>query len=149
MWARVTELLFGVWLLASPWVFQHAGEAGGLLLFDIGTGLVLIAVAMHSFVRPLQRYHAIVLVVGVWLIGAAFLSGPHPVSPAHQNHIIVGFILLMLGIVPNQATRPPQKWREFHHRRLSTGEPASRIGRDPGRRREQVHQDDDGALPAR
>ena len=112
MWARITELLLGVWLLASPLLFSQADELG-LLLFDIGTGIVLIALAILSLVRPLSHYHAFVPILGFWLITAAFLSGPHPIPAAQQNHIMVGLVVLMLGIVPNQATRPPRKWREF------------------------------------
>jgi hypothetical protein len=41
-----------------------------------------------------------------------------------QNDLLTGLLLLMLAIVPNEASLPPQAWREFYAEKRSEREPA-------------------------
>jgi hypothetical protein len=114
VWARLTELGFGLWLLASPFVFDHPSSATSLWITDIGAGVLLVVSTVLNYRFPSRRYYLAVPVLGAALIAAAFWSGPHPLAPARQNHIVVGLTIMMLGIVPNFALRPPDAWRAFH-----------------------------------
>ncbi|HXV64043.1 MAG TPA: SPW repeat protein [Vicinamibacteria bacterium] len=113
MWARVTELGFGLWLLASPFVFDHSASATSLWLTDVLSGMLLVILCALNYWRPSSRSYLAVPVLGAWLIVSALLSGPHPIAPPHQNHIMVGFTIMMVGIVPNRALGPPEKWIAF------------------------------------
>lgn len=113
MWARLTELGLGLWLLASPFVFDHPATATVLWLIDIVTGSLLVVSTVVNYRYPNRRFYLAVPVLGAFLIAAAFLSGPHPIAAARQNHIMVGLTIMMLGVVPNLALRPPEKWRAF------------------------------------
>lgn len=122
MWARLIELGFGLWLLASPFVFDGPSSATALWVIDSLAGVLLIVSTVVNYRHPNRRYYLAVPVLGAALIAVAFLSGPHPLPLPQQNHIMVGLTLMMLGIVPNLALSPPQKWSEFE------GEATSRTG---------------------
>lgn len=121
MWARLIELGFGLWLLASPFVFEDSSSATGLLVIDSLAGVFLIVSTAVNYRYPNRRYYLAVPVLGAALIGVAFLSGPHPLPLPQQNHIMVGLTIMMLGIVPNLALSPPQKWRTFERESTGTG----------------------------
>ena len=113
MWARATELGFGLWLLSSPFVFDHPASATSLWLTDLLSGMLLVILSALNYWRPSSRCYLAVPLLGAWLIVSALLSGPHPIPPPRQNHIMVGFIMMMVGIVPNRALEPPEKWSAF------------------------------------
>jgi hypothetical protein len=41
------------------------------------------------------------------------LAAPYPTPVALQNDLMLGLLLLMFAIVPNEASLPPEKWRDF------------------------------------
>lgn len=113
MWARLTELAFGLWLLASPFVFAHSTSATSLWAIDLSAGALLLVSTGLNYRFASRRWYLGVPVLGACLIGSAFLAGPHPLPLARQNDIMVGFIIMMLGVVPNRALQPPGKWASF------------------------------------
>ena len=113
MWARVVEVMLGCWLAVSPFVFGHSAEDRTLWFSDLLSALAVVVLALFSFWRPLRFAHIGIVAVGLWLIAAGFLA-PYPTPPAFQNDIVVGLLLLIFAIVPNDATQPPKPWREFY-----------------------------------
>jgi hypothetical protein len=51
------------------------------------------------------------MAVGLWLMGWGYASGA---APAFQNDLIVGLVLVMLAVIPNEATQPPRSWRAMN-----------------------------------
>jgi hypothetical protein len=84
------------------------------------TALGVIVLALVSFWPPTQFAHVANFAIGIWLTAFGFLASPYPTPPALQNDIVVGLLLLMLAIIPNHATRPPQPWHDFLVRRSNT-----------------------------
>ncbi len=113
MWARIIEVMLGCWLAMSPFIFRHSAQDKILWFNDLFAALVVIVLALVSFWPPLRFAHVASLVVALWLIAFGCLASPYPPSPALQNDIVVGLVLLMFAIVPNKATRPPQSWQDF------------------------------------
>jgi len=113
MWARVVEVMLGCWLAVSPFVFRHSSEDRVLWFNDLFSALGIIVLALVSFWPPMQFAHVANFAIGLWLIAFGFLASPYPTPPALQNDIVVGLLLLMLAIIPNHATRPPQPWHDF------------------------------------
>jgi hypothetical protein len=111
MWARTTEVMLGLWLAASPFVFGHPPEEPGPWWNDFGTASVVVTVSLLSFWSGARHAHLLNLLAGLWLVGFGYLGGDPP-SPAAQNDLIVGLLLLMLAIIPSEATLPPGEWRE-------------------------------------
>jgi hypothetical protein len=45
--------------------------------------------------------------VSCWLAGHGYVSAVRPGPPAAQNEIMVGLLLLLFAILPNDVNRPP------------------------------------------
>lgn len=113
MWARIAEIILGGWLLSSPWLLADATSMTGGAIRETVAGLVFITLALASLFRPATRANALTVAASLVLVTTAFFAGAHPLPPAAQNDIMVGFCLLMLGVVPNRASEPPRKWRSY------------------------------------
>lgn len=113
MWARVVEVMLGCWLAVSPFVFRHGPEHRILWFSDLFSALIVVVLALSSFWPPLRFAHVAIVAVGLWLIALGFFA-PYPTPPALQNDIVVGLLLMIFAIVPNNANQPPKPWREFH-----------------------------------
>ena len=113
MWARVIEVMLGCWLAVSPFIFRHAPEEKVLWFNDLFSAMAVIVFALLSFWAPMRFAHIVNLVIGLWLIAFGFWAVPYPTPPALQNDIVVGLLLVMFAIIPNDATRPPRAWRDL------------------------------------
>jgi hypothetical protein len=111
MWARVIELMLGIWLLISPFIFRETAAVGNFWSTDVSTGSAVILLSLLSFWRPLSRSHLATGVLAMWLIVWAWFAAARPGPPAAQNEIVIGLLLVMLAIVPNEASLPPESWR--------------------------------------
>ncbi len=103
--------MLGCWLAASPFIFNHDPSARALWVNDFVCAGLIITIAALSFFRPIRRVHLLQLAVAGWLVGFGYLAQSPPVPGGLQNDMIVGLILLMLGIAPPDADRPPRGWR--------------------------------------
>ncbi|HUE83426.1 MAG TPA: SPW repeat protein [Pyrinomonadaceae bacterium] len=113
MWARIIEVMLGCWLAVSPFIFRHAADERALWVNDLFSAIAVIVLAIVSFWPPLRFAHVTNLVIAFWLIAFGFWASPYPAPPALQNDIIVGLLLLMFAIIPNQANLPPRAWRSL------------------------------------
>lgn len=111
MWARVVEIMTAVWLMLSPFVF-HATDSSIILWIDLGAALLIAFLSGISYWPPLRYAHWMILLVAIALVLVGRFMTPPPASPAQQNHIFVGLFLLMIAIVPNEASQPPVAWRK-------------------------------------
>ena len=115
MWARQMELMVGLWLLVSPFVFSHEPDARFLWTHDLGVGAFVCVVALASHWHRLWRAHLVLLPVACWLAIAGWWGtrggGEHP-PPAYQSWILTGMLLGMFAIVPPNASQPPRAWRD-------------------------------------
>jgi peptidoglycan/LPS O-acetylase OafA/YrhL len=112
MWARDVELMLGLWLTISPWLFRHAPDESALWINDFLCGSLIAGFAVVSYRKTSRRAHLLTLGVAIWLIAFGYMSAGDPKPPASQNHIVLGLLLLMFAIVPSDANRPPQGWRD-------------------------------------
>jgi uncharacterized membrane protein YdcZ (DUF606 family) len=111
MWSRVTEILLGCWLIASPVVFGHAHDDSARWIMDVGVGGAVVLLAAASYWRRTQHAHLLLLLVACVLIGLAYSQFGDP-PPAAQNRASVGLLLLMFALIPNRATQPPPSWAD-------------------------------------
>ena len=122
MWGRVIEIMTGVWLAMSPFIFRTADDQS-ILWGDQAVAMLIWVLAGLSYWTPTRHAHVAILGVALGLIAwgrlAAGIDAPPP--PAHQNHIAVGVFLLMIAVVPNYASHPPRGWR-------SGAEPSGLLG---------------------
>ena len=111
MWPRVVEMMLGLWLAASPFVFRHDPAHSALWYNDLTCALLVVVLSLASFSERLRHSHFATVAVGLWLMGWGYVSGA---APAFQNDLVVGLVLVMFAIIPNEATLPPRSWRAMN-----------------------------------
>jgi hypothetical protein len=110
MWPRVIELMLGVWLLVSPFVFRDTARAAEYVVNDAVSGAVVVLLSLLAFWRPLRRANLATLAMGLWLASYGYFSAPRPGPPGAQNDLVIGLLLLLFAIIPTDANRPPDTW---------------------------------------
>lgn len=112
MWPRTVELMIGVWLAASPLLFaMPTGEGRWLTCFTFG-GLVVVFSCL-SFWDAARHARFGTLAAGLILAAKAYFTAETPPSAPVENEFLVGLLLAMFAIVPNEATLPPRPWRRY------------------------------------
>lgn len=111
MWPRTVELMLGVWLCVSPFVFRGTERVEQFLVVDLTAGSIVIVLSILSFWSRAGWAHFVTAGVAFALAASAYLGWERPGPPAAENEIIVGLTLLLLGILPNHCTQPPAAWR--------------------------------------
>ncbi len=116
MWARSCELMLGLWLIVSPFVFRH--PAGDLThwAIDLSCGSAVVVIASFAFWPRTGRAHVAHFLVAAFLFGHGWLNAP---SPTSSNHIMVALLLALLAVIPSDVLTPPVKWRRFEAERLA------------------------------
>lgn len=124
MWPRVVELMLGVWLWITPFVLAfELGGSESLQAWLCGTGVIIASCL--SYWRPTRHARGATAVIGLWLASSSYFGGSFPAPPAVQNGLLVGLLLLMFAIIPNEAGEPPASWRPF----VSRPDLPARVGR--------------------
>lgn len=118
MWARVVEVMLACWLAVSPFIFRHGAEDVLPWVVDYAAAVIIGTASLLSFHPRFRRAHLVTWGIGFVLAGVAFFVAEAPLAAGYQNHLVVGLLLLMFGIVPSRASEPPPRWAE-------------RIGPDP------------------
>lgn len=111
MWARVAELMMGLWLVVSPLVFRGTESLSHFVAIDIAAGTAVVLFSLFSFWHRTAWAHLLTGGLAALLGAYAYFGWPRPGPPAAQNEITVAMILVLLAIIPNDANRPPAAWR--------------------------------------
>jgi predicted MFS family arabinose efflux permease len=105
------NLLFGVFLFASPWLFAYVSET---VRFDVWiTGAAVVAISIAAIVAFSDWEEWFNLVLGVWLIASPWVLGFTHTRPMHVCvgiGIMVAFIsaleLWLSKYEPTYASNP-------------------------------------------
>lgn len=112
MWSRDFEGMLGCWLLLSPLIFHYGERNYGFWEHNLACGTLIILLALFSYWKPTRAAHWFQPLVGCWLVGFAYAQGLGDASGMAQNHLLVGLLLMMFGVIPNQASAPPAAWQK-------------------------------------
>jgi hypothetical protein len=112
------ELVLGLWLLIASWVLPPP-EWLWLPWHDGACGLAVLVLSVQAL-RRRDRTHLAIAGIGLWLVVLPFLLHTHPAPPWAQHQILTGLVLLMLGIIPTPADRPPAGWDTARHTNTPT-----------------------------
>ena len=107
-WARIIEMMLGIWLVSSVWIFANADS-----MHDIACGIAIVALAALSLSERFGRAHLIILPFAGWLVIWGYISG-YPSPSAAQNQIIVGILLGMFAIIPTRTGEIPASWQRYY-----------------------------------
>lgn len=111
MWPRVIEGMLGAWLLVSPFVFRNTEASTDYTLSVVASGTIVTIASLLSFWRPARYARFLTLTVSVWLTMHGYFSAVRPGPPAAQNELVVGLILVLFAIMPNDTNDVPEPWR--------------------------------------
>lgn len=111
MWARIIEMMTAVWLALGPFIFRVQDQPE-IVWADSLIALLIILLASLSYWHPTRHAHVAILLVAVGLCLWGRFGYGTPPPPIHQNHIAVGLFLVMIAVIPNEASQPPQQWRQ-------------------------------------
>jgi hypothetical protein len=111
MWPRVAELMIGLWLILSTLIFRGTNGVEQVAPLDVSAGAAVVVFSRQSFWRRTEWAHVATALLAFGLGAFAYFAWERPGPPAAQNEIFVAFLLLLLAIIPNQATDPPRSWR--------------------------------------
>lgn len=112
MWARITEILLGIWMLISRFFFSYE-NLPITPLSDLIVGICLIIPASLSFIPRLNKLHLLEFFPLIWLFYVPF-SYPTPFLPfALQNYVVVALLIFMFVIIPSRASDHPRPWEKF------------------------------------
>lgn len=117
MWAQTIQVMFGCWLAMSPFIFGHRSDQAALWINDFASATAVIVLSLLSFWTPTRRAYLGNLAVGAWLVGYGWAASGVPAPPALQNHIVIGLLLLIFGIIPPDCNEPPRSWRDYREAR--------------------------------
>jgi len=91
-WQDWVNLILGVWLFITPFLGLVAVTSLGAWNSYV-FGVIIAGFSIWALVQPRAWEEWINLVIGVWLIIAAFLLGFETNGAGMWNHIIVGIIV--------------------------------------------------------
>ncbi|MAT15199.1 MAG: hypothetical protein CMJ46_08020 [Planctomyces sp.] len=111
MWSRVVEMMLGLWLLMSPFIFRYDDSQTMIWASDYACGSAVIVFSLLSYVQSCRKIHLMNIAIGFWLVGFAYYLGFGDAPPAAQNSLILGMVLLMFAVIPSEASVPAPRWR--------------------------------------
>lgn len=96
-WQDPANLVFGLWLLISPWVLAYRMEASATWNAVI-VGALIVAVALFELfrIRAWEEWTSVAL--GVWLLISPWLLGFSAVGSAMWTAVIVGLAVAVLAL---------------------------------------------------
>lgn len=93
-WRDWAMLLFGAWLVISPFVLGYRAEAPAMAVWNpVIIGLAVIVFAVAVLTRPQQWEAWVMLILGAWLVLAPFVLGFAGIAAALWNHVILGLLV--------------------------------------------------------
>ena len=115
MWPRVVELMLGIWLTLTPFIYRLENPSPFQL--EVVVGVLVIVLSCLSFWRPTAWAHVVTFIVALGLGLFAWTWFERPGPPLAQNDILVALLLASFAILPNEVFLPPRAWRDFVSRR--------------------------------
>jgi hypothetical protein len=111
-WLSGVNLLAGLWLIVSAFLFGGFGEASGGAWNSLIVGIVIAALAASRAYRPdagsgLSWINAI---LGAWMIAAPFVYDYTFNAARTWNSIIVGFIIVIFAVASATTSGASTTW---------------------------------------
>ncbi|MBB3141049.1 SPW repeat protein [Halomonas organivorans] len=93
-WREWLMLLFGAWLVVSPFVLGFTAVANGMAMWSaVILGLIVAGFAVAEIMKPRMWEEGVSAVLGVCLIAAPFALGFADAPLALWNSVIMGVLV--------------------------------------------------------
>jgi hypothetical protein len=96
-WQDPTNVVLGLWMVASPWVLQYQGVATPAANAII-VGIAIAALAVVALFRLMAWEEWANVALGVWLVISPWILGFSALDAATWNAVIVGLVVATLAL---------------------------------------------------
>jgi len=103
----VANLILGVFLLISPWIFKF--EPGHLSQNAVITGIVIAVLAIAALAAFAVWEEWLNLIVGIWAVISPWVLGFQNNQTATTVHVIVGALVAILAALEIWMTQAPTR----------------------------------------
>ena len=96
--ASGTNVLLGLWLAASPWVFDYSGRSAVVGSVIVGAVIALLAAIRLASLQNSMGLSGINLFLALWTIGAPWACGYADNIGGTTNNVISGAVISVLAV---------------------------------------------------
>lgn len=107
MWARISELILGLWLILSHFLFITNDWK------DLSSAILILLFASLSYIEKLNKMHLLQVLPAGWLLYIGYSYPTYILPFSIQNYILTALTLLMFAIIPSHASDHPRPWKKF------------------------------------
>jgi SPW repeat len=97
------NILLGIWLIASPWVFDYGGGPAVNSVF-VGTLIAILAASRLASLRNSAGLSAINVMLGLWTIASSWVYGYAANIGAVRDNLLLGVAIVSLASWSGSAT---------------------------------------------
>ena len=109
--ASGVNVVLGIWLVGSPWVFGFSGRAPVLNSVFVGALIAMLGVVRLAALHESAGVSGINLLLGFWIIVSPWASGYVANKGAVANNIMVGVLVIAFAVWSARATVTETKQR--------------------------------------
>jgi len=97
-WVDWVNVIFGVWLIASPWLLTVAGgdKPGAWNSWIVGAGIV--SLALFAMYKPAVWGDTIGILLGAWLLASPWMLGLAAAPAVAMNAVIIGVLVICYAL---------------------------------------------------
>jgi len=98
------NIVLGLWLILSPWVFDYGGSHAVLNSVFVGALIAILAASRLASLRPTVGLSGINFVLALWTIASPWVCGYAANFGAAGDNVILGIMVAVLAIWSGRAT---------------------------------------------
>ena len=96
-WQDPVNLVLGLWMVISPWILAHQGEAGPTWN-AVTVGVLIAALALFELFKVKAWEEWTSMALGAWLVISPWVVGFSTLGAAMWNAVIVGLAVALLAL---------------------------------------------------
>lgn len=104
MWSRSFIIVFALWLIISPYIFQDKSVSDGFYTWN---GFLLFFLSGLSAFSKFARVAWLVFGQALFLFFYGRFAFDHPHPPGAQNLVLTSLLTMMMAIIPLKDQQPP------------------------------------------
>jgi SPW repeat len=107
--ASTINMLLGIWLIASPWIFDYGGRPAVLSSVMAGALIAIVAANRLASLRSTAGLSGVNLLLAVWTIASPWLCEYTANIGAVLDNVILGVVVAALATFSGSATIAAEK----------------------------------------
>ncbi len=117
------NIVLGIWLLVSPWVFNYHSMGSGAQLNSVIVGalIAILAASRLASLRTSAGLSGLNVILALWTIASPWVYGYAASAGGVRDNVILGVVIAVLAIWSGSATVAWTKCWRREARRRSTG----------------------------